>query len=363
MGENFRAKVVSMRISTICGRAAIAILTILVLIAWSVTPASASGETYHSSVFAPNGVVYSINTRLNMTVMESGTPSYARGNLSGTITLLSQQFNSSLIKWYGVASLSWSLERCEEGQELSPIKNSTTVPIPALFLIKVNTRKVYFVNISIEKIREGQLTQEDLMAIVSKITSSEIYPYAYALNMFYIPINVHKGDVITYGFREEKELNESLWINATITGEQSVAVGGSTYSAWVARIDTTLKNLSDIIETQLGVRPVDLMGIEDPEVARIVEESTLVNVTFFYDKETGWLLQLKLKMATDFEQENVTVSGTLDFEMALQNAGTVNIGNKGFFERMTGMPDPAFWALGIVLVIANFIALTRKRVR
>lgn len=340
----------------------------IALLLMSSTTARADGTTYNSTVFTPNGTMYDLDLNVDISVTNQ-TTTFLNIIMDGTgnLTLYSERMDLDYIRWGGSVAFEIYRYMYTMGNEPEEEYMNMSMPIPPLIAVKQDTREIYLFNISLDQFEE--MSEEQIMEIVQTLSSGDLRTDIYITNPFYIPIDVSVGSVIEYGYWN-RTANDGFLLEVPINKETTLSVMNTTYDVWAIEYTGTVLDLITMINETFPIG-IELPSENDTEAEAIY---TLLNETEFlfgvyYDKASGWLLDIRLEIegsgTLDIVENETTMS--VDYmidvlvDFALEDPGSVSVGGQGLVGRYLGVSDNIVVMLGVGLLILVF-GITGKTV-
>ncbi|MGQ4913262.1 MAG: hypothetical protein ACP6IU_00790 [Candidatus Asgardarchaeia archaeon] len=336
----------------------------LVALLFSSNLASAQGTTYNPTVFTPNGTRYDLNVDVQA-LADNGSTLFLNYTIlaMGNLTLYSERMDQEYIRWGGSAAIQAYLYQYMYEEEPKVDEFNKSVPIPPVVAVQQNTRKVYAFNISLDQFED--MSQEEIMNILQSLTSGDLRRDIYFLNPFYIPTDVDIGYAVTLGYWNTTA-DDGFIIEMEINKEGAITLMGTSYDAWIIEYTGSLWDALTTLNSTFNLGIELPSGNESEPIIQMLNE-TQYALRIYYDKASGWLLDVNLQVNgegnIEVPEENQTmtmhylIDAVIDF--GLGDAGSVSVGGQGFIARHLGISDNMSVLLGLGLLVLVF-GLTAK---
>ena len=286
-------------------------------------------ESYHSSVFYPNGVKYHIYLSYDHSeTVENQTYTYNL-TIEADVSLVSKDMTINYVGWG--FDINFSMVEFENGEKKR--EESQELPIPPIFIaVKKNTREIHPTDVLMEFLTSG-MPDINIPEIISDTYTANPVEDVYIYNFFYIESNHQVGDKIIFG-SVNKSSNQKHTFDITITDEKDLQFDFGTIKTLV--LEVSLDDL-DI--------PEDVFG--DSE--NLTTEAIL---RAYYEKRIGWLVKADISGSFNNTDENRSETGSVSGLVELVDMGTIQLINQDYLSRALGLPSYSFVAVAIIVVIA-----------
>lgn len=296
---------------------------------------------YNISVFSPNNVRYDVNiffSEVTKNATSGDILDLYEVHVIGEISLVSKRMTLDYIGWGFIINVTVTENNNGDVRE-----SEFDIAIPPIIAVKENTRFVYPTKLLMD-IMLGNLSNASMQDILSRVSTNEPYTEIYIYNPFYIEVPVSIGDSIPYGVWNITS-QSGIIVNGKVTSRESIIVNGVSYDTYLVNITE-----SEIID---AIREFIDEDISIPSEVRL-------NLGFYYDRDSGWLMKLNTIGRGELSEENTTTEIVLRGNLDLENAGTVMVKNKSYLDRIFGLPPFTFLALDALFILAIIIIRIKR---